>query len=121
LKGCLKLGVARTGKARLDVSTEFLRRDDTHDFVVKFLEIVNIARKPRRDNHPGTKPSIDPRPSPITISGKQREIEAEDMIFQIFKDPEQALRKIGPVFGLHLIDRRSIGKENEDLSEYATG
>jgi hypothetical protein len=57
---CHKLGRARTGKERSNVSAEFLWRYHTHDFIVKFFEIVDIAGVPRRDDHPGTKPSIDP-------------------------------------------------------------
>jgi hypothetical protein len=57
---CEKLGRARTGKERFNICAEFLRRDDTHDFIVKFFEIINVAGVPRRDDHPGTKPSIDP-------------------------------------------------------------
>jgi hypothetical protein len=59
-RACLALSVARTGKEGFEVLTEFLRRNDTHHFIVKFFEIVNIADIPWRDGHSGAKPSIDP-------------------------------------------------------------
>ena len=56
----LKLRAAVAAKKDLEVLTEFLRRDDTHDFVMKFFEIVYVVDIPGGDDHSGTKPSVDP-------------------------------------------------------------
>ena len=58
--GLRELSVARTGKERFKVLTEFFRRNDTHYFIVEFFEVVNITHIPWRDDHSGAKPSVDP-------------------------------------------------------------
>jgi hypothetical protein len=57
---CLRLRITIAGKKWPEGFTEFLRRDHTHDLIVKFFEVVNIADIPWREDHSGAKPSIHP-------------------------------------------------------------